>query len=506
MFTQTKEMSVEESEAINVADHEQLADHEYDFANTRRHRDSQFTKVSVLVCGTPTLETESFLKQLLNCELPDMGLEVVFVDQATDDQSQEAIRGVSAADDRLLHLVHSGCPGRGAMMRTAIEAMSGDVVIVLPPNAERGSLDFRRLLRPILDGNADAVFCSRFASVTATNKHPSSTRHDRFLTRWMNWLYGLQLTDVGQAKAIRADLLRDLWLQSNTETFDLELNARLSQWGARIQEVPADGEDTSVNQEGRPIVRLARSACAAYRYRFFDTRFTKHTGMYVLASMRKAKSYNRWLLDRVAAFLGARVAEAGAGIGNMSRLLTDRDHLLLVDHDPFYLQRLRERFRQYEHVDVLETDLTAPNFEQEWHGHQLDTIVCSNVLEHLGPHQEILDSFCNALDEHGHCIIVVPAEKRLYNGLDVSLGHHRRYHQHELRCLMERAGFEVVYTEQTCKLGAIAWWINGTLFRRRRITPFQAKTFDRLWPLAQHFDRFLPWPGMSLIMVGKKVP
>lgn len=154
-------------------------------------------------------------------------------------------------------------------------------------------------------------------------------------------------------------------------------------------------------------------------------------------------------------------------------------------------------------VHVQETDLTCPNFEQSWQ-ERLDTIFCSNVLEHLGPHREVLSSFHRALEPGGHCIIIVPAEPSLFTPLDESLGHYRRYRASELRELMRSTGFEVVHERQICKAGAAAWWFNGRILRRRNLTPRQMIWFDRLWPLLRLLDRVLPWPGMSLICVGRK--
>jgi Methyltransferase domain len=127
------------------------------------------------------------------------------------------------------------------------------------------------------------------------------------------------------------------------------------------------------------------------------------------------------------------------------------------------------------------------------------------VLEHLGPHEDILASFHRALQPGGHCIIIVPAEPALFTPLDESLGHHRRYRAAELRDLMSQAGFEVVYQRQMCKAGAAGWWFNGRILKRRELTPRQMIWFDRLWPVLKSLDRVLPWPGMSLICVGRKM-
>ena len=98
--------------------------------------------------------------------------------------------------------------------------------------------------------------------------------------------------------------------------------------------------------------------------RFWNTRFTDHTGMYVLKSMERAQSYHRWTLKQCREFLGKRVLEAGAGIGNLSSLLQDRQRLLLVDHDPLYVSQLRDRFVRRRNVRALEADLNDPSVRE----------------------------------------------------------------------------------------------------------------------------------------------
>ena len=69
---------------------------------------------------------------------------------------------------------------------------------------------------------------------------------------------------------------------------------------------------------------------------------------------------------------------------------------------------------------------------------------------------------------------------------------------------MARAGFKIVHSERFNRLGAIGWWVSGKVFRRRRLSPRQMIWFDRIVPLARMLDSWLPVPGVSLIIVGKK--
>jgi len=70
---------------------------------------------------------------------------------------------------------------------------------------------------------------------------------------------------------------------------------------------------------------------------------------------------------------------------------------------------------------------------------------------------------------------------------------------------METAGFHVVSTKQFCKAGALAWWFNGRILKRRHLTPRQMIWFDRFWPVSKLLDSILPINGMSLMMVGRRL-
>lgn len=490
----------------SLIDHEQLAEADYDVANAPRRWSQQVTKVSVLI---PVYNERWTVRKLLErvLEVPlGLELELVIVDDASSDGSQRILEELAQQEDRIRLILHPENRGKGAAVRTAMEHMTGDVAIIQDADLEYDPNEFPKLLRPILEGHADAVFGSRFAGEERRVLLFWHSLGNKLLTLMSNALNDLNLTDMETCyKVVRADILRELCLKADTFTIEPEITTRLAQWGARIYEVPISYRGRG-RQEGKKIRPIdgVKAIWEMIRCRFLDTRFTRHTGMYVLRSVQKAHHYNRWLIDRVRPFLGDRVAEAGAGIGNLSHWLSQREHLLLADHDPVYVASLQDTFQFRDNVRVLECDLTEPNFEQAWLEDRLDTVFCSNVLEHLGPHQEILESFHRVLSPEGHCVIIVPAEPSLYNGLDTSLGHHRRYRSEELKGLMEAAGFEVVHAEQVCKIGALAWWINGKILRRRRLTPRQMLAFDRVWPVLKRCDRWLPWAGMSLIMVGRK--
>jgi glycosyltransferase involved in cell wall biosynthesis len=467
---------------------------------------SQFRQLSVLM---PILNERwtlrSIVERVLNAPVP-MEIELVAVDDGSTDGSWELLQELAAEDSRVRIFRHDRNRGKGAAVRTAIEQMSGDVAVVQDADLEYEPEEYPILLGPLLDGRADAVFGSRFAGHERRVLFYWHALANSILTTMSNMLNNLNLTDMETCfKMVRADILRELRLSSNTFTFEPELTCRLAQWGARIYEVPISYHGRTF-EEGKKIrLRDAfKAVWAMCRCRFFDTQFTSDSGFFTLKSVSRSKKYNRWTLLEVAPFLGARLMEAGSGIGNLSSLLLNRERLLLVDYRADYVQQLHHRYGRRGNVRVDQGDLTNPRDYSRWQGENLDTILCSNVLEHLKPDQRVLESFCETLVPGGHCIIVVPTGQWLYTGVDASLGHWRRYSAGQLRERMEAAGFEVVFEKQFNRMGSLGWAANGHLLRRRELRPGQMILFDRLMPLARLLENVLPVPGMSLIMVGRK--
>jgi len=168
-----------------------------------------------------------------------MPKEIVCVDDCSTDGTRDRLQELHAAGriHRLILQPHN--QGKGAAIRAALAASTGQVVLVQDADLEYTPTDWPVLLQPIIDGRADASFGSRFLGGPHRVLYYWHSVGNRLLTTFSNMLTNLNLTDMETCyKAMRGDLARSLPLTANRFGFEPEVTARLARVRARIFEVP----------------------------------------------------------------------------------------------------------------------------------------------------------------------------------------------------------------------------------------------------------------------------
>jgi glycosyltransferase involved in cell wall biosynthesis len=163
--------------------------------------------------------------------------EIIVVDDGSSDRTHARLHEAYAATNhvRLLRLPQNR--GKGAAVTRGVAESRGSVVVIQDADLEYDARDLPRLLQPILDGDADAVFGSRFRG--GKRRPLGQYLANRAITRLSNALTQLRLSDVEVGyKAFRGDLLRALPLRSERFGFEPEVTARLARIpGIRVHEV-----------------------------------------------------------------------------------------------------------------------------------------------------------------------------------------------------------------------------------------------------------------------------
>jgi SAM-dependent methyltransferase len=198
------------------------------------------------------------------------------------------------------------------------------------------------------------------------------------------------------------------------------------------------------------------------------------------------------------------VLEIHAGIGNLSgRLMARRLLYMAAEKDPLHLHALRNRFLRTPNVVVQHVNPEAP---EDLAGLEscFDTVLCLNVLEYMNDPAQTIESLRAVLKPGGVLLILVPQGPGLFGTLDRVMGHKRRFGRDETCRMLEALGFEIERAYGFNKAGAPPWWLYSRLLGSKRINKVVLKIFDKSVWLLRRIDRWIPWPGLSLIVVARK--
>ncbi len=209
-------------------------------------------------------EIPTLAEILRRCTAVDFPKELVLVDDCSKDGSRELLQqlateglgilgGTPRNRNELRVLFQPHNQGKGAALRRGFSEATGDIVIVQDADLEYDPRDIPKVIQPILDGEADVVFGSRFTGTPRRVLYYWHTVMNHLLTTLSNMATDLNLTDMETCyKAFRIEVLRSLRVEEDRFGIEPELTAKVAHGGWRVFEVPISYHGRTY-EEGKKI-------------------------------------------------------------------------------------------------------------------------------------------------------------------------------------------------------------------------------------------------------------
>jgi len=203
-------------------------------------------KISVIIpCFNEHQTIVDVLDKVLEINSSKYNLEMIIVDDYSTDGSREILNNISK--DKIQHLIlNEKNYGKGYSIRQGIKKASGEIILIQDADLEYDPHDYEKLLKPILNGNADIVYGSRF--IGSDSKRVLYFWHsvgNYFLTFLSNMFSNLNLSDMECGyKVFKSKIIKNIELNENRFGFEPEITAKISSLDIKIYEV-------GINYHGR---------------------------------------------------------------------------------------------------------------------------------------------------------------------------------------------------------------------------------------------------------------
>lgn len=226
-------------------------------------------KVSVII---PVYNENKTIAEIIRrVKTQNIATEILVVDDGSTDGTREILESLNE-DGNFRIILHSHNQGKGAAVRTGIENVNGEVILIQDADLEYDPRDYPELLRPIEEDLADVVYGSRFLGGPRRSVMFWHMVANRMLTFLTNILYNTILSDMETGyKVFKREIVRDMKLRANRFDFEPEFTAKILKRKVRVFEVPISFNPRDY-EEGKKIgMRDAFQAVwVLLKYRFVD--------------------------------------------------------------------------------------------------------------------------------------------------------------------------------------------------------------------------------------------
>jgi glycosyltransferase involved in cell wall biosynthesis len=217
-------------------------------------------------------EQETVEEILSRVQAVNLAEELIIVDDGSIDGTRELLQEIIPHYDNARLILHENNQGKGAAVRSGIEAARGDLILIQDADLEYDPRDYPTLLAPIMEGKADVVYGSRFLGGPHRVTMFWHMVANKLLTLMTNILYNSILTDMETGyKLFRSEIIKSIPLRARRFDFEPEITAKLLKRNARIFEVPISFNPREYSEGKKIGLKDAFQAVwTLIKYRFVD--------------------------------------------------------------------------------------------------------------------------------------------------------------------------------------------------------------------------------------------
>ncbi|MFP3854330.1 MAG: glycosyltransferase family 2 protein [Anaerolineales bacterium] len=221
----------------------------------------------------PVYNEANTIKEIIErVQAVELADEIIVVDDGSSDGTREILKRLAADNPTVRLFLHDRNKGKGAAVRTGIDEVTGDLVLIQDADLEYDPRDIPALLKPIEEGKADVVYGSRFLGAPRRSTMFWHMVANKLLTFMTNLLYNSILSDMETGyKLFKREVIQDIPLHARRFEFEPEVTAKLLKRKLRIFEVPISFNPREY-EEGKKIglADAFEAVWALLKYRIMD--------------------------------------------------------------------------------------------------------------------------------------------------------------------------------------------------------------------------------------------
>lgn len=469
-----------------------------------------FKKKKVLSVIIPVFNERPFIRECIlkvkkATKSAGIESEIIVVDDGSTDGTIEELDLLKKEVSGLKVFIQPDNQGKGAALQRGIIEAGGEFMLFQDADLEYDPQDISKLLQPLLQGQADVVYGSRFTISPARkilNFHHQAG--NQLLTLLSNLATGLNLTDMETGyKVFRADILKTIPLRSKRFGIEPEITAKIAKRHCTIFEVPISYNGRSYG-EGKKITWKDGLAAVytIFKYWLIDDCYEKDLIAETYNDLERTHHAQEQLVMRLLPYFGDRLLEIGSGIGSISRILPVRESMTLSDWRKEYMDFLEKGFAgkariNLEKLDINQADIPG-NLKEKF-----DSVIFLNQLQFCADQVLALKNIRSLLQNKGRALISVPNFSD-FGPYEKNLGYKRRFASDQLQELLAQNGFKILQTFSVNFPARLIW---QNVIKRNDLDHLPliwAKISDMMVRRTAFLEKYFKPEGLTLVCIAEK--